>query len=173
MQTQRTESKVVQVAPDYENAKIKQMEEFAWNLQSRQEIHEEGDAEGKPSLFGGSYVIKTKVWHYVKLHFVRPLSTPGLDKIKGIEAEYFSLPLPAGPSLRWPLGLGILFMVMGLSTLGEDILVGLSVITAAALCGFWYYKALGGRKTASVEREASLARRRELDAQLSALTETA
>lgn len=43
---ERTESIVVQVSPEYENAKIKEMEMFGWNLQGRQEIHEEGEAYG-------------------------------------------------------------------------------------------------------------------------------
>lgn len=35
---ERTESTVIQVAPDYENDKIKEMEGFGWNLQGRQEV---------------------------------------------------------------------------------------------------------------------------------------
>ncbi len=99
---ERTESFVVQVAPNYENEKIKEMETFGWNLQGRQEMHEEGDAYGSPSenLLGGStYVIKTTVKHYVKLHFVRSLSLPNLDRIKPLEAEYFGLPFPEFPRL--------------------------------------------------------------------------
>lgn len=38
---ERTESIVVQVAPDYENDRIKEMGMFGWNLQGRQEIHRE------------------------------------------------------------------------------------------------------------------------------------
>ena len=57
---EKTESTVVQVAPSYENAKIKEMENFGWNLQNRQEIHEEGDAYGGPSVFSDEYIIKTK-----------------------------------------------------------------------------------------------------------------
>jgi len=97
---ERTESVVVQVAPNYENEKIKEMEMFGWNLQGRQEMHEEGDAYGSPSLLDSStYVIKTKVSHYVKLHFVRPLSLPNLDRIKPLEAQYFGLPFPEFPRL--------------------------------------------------------------------------
>ena len=56
----RTESTVTQVAPTYENEKIREMERFGWSLQGRQEIHEEGDAYGQESLSGSSYVIKTR-----------------------------------------------------------------------------------------------------------------
>jgi len=106
---ERTESTVVQVAPDYENAKIKEMEMFGWNLQSRQEIHEEGEAYSRPSYLDSStYVIKTKVKHYVKLHFVRPLNLPRLDQIKQIESEYFNLSFPVSPSLVWPVVITLL-----------------------------------------------------------------
>lgn len=96
---ERTESIVVQVAPEYENAKIKEMEIFGWNLQSRQEIHEEGDAYGRPSLLGDEYIIKTKVYRYVKLHFARSLDLPNLDKIRELENEYFGPPEPIFPRL--------------------------------------------------------------------------
>ena len=52
---ERTESEIVQVAPAYENAMIKHMELFGWNLQGRQEIHEEGDTTGglnRPGFHG-------------------------------------------------------------------------------------------------------------------------
>jgi|GEM_PF-1467934 hypothetical protein len=96
---EKTESTVVQVAPSYENAKIKEMENFGWNLQNRQEIHEEGDAYGGPSVFSDEYIIKTKVYHYVKLHFARSLDLPNLDKIRELEDEYFGLPEPDFPRL--------------------------------------------------------------------------
>lgn len=103
---ERTESIVVQVAPDYENVKIKEMESFGWNLHGRQEIHEKGDAYGRPSFIDRSeYIIKTKVYHYVKLHFTRSLSLPNLERIKALEAKYFSLPFPKFPRLAPPGGL--------------------------------------------------------------------
>ena len=97
---ERTESIVVQVAPDYENVKIKEMEAFGWNLQGRQEIHKEGEAYGRPSYIDSSeYIIKTTVYHYVKLHFVRNLSLPNIERIKALEARYFGLPFPNFPRL--------------------------------------------------------------------------
>jgi len=96
---ERTESTVVQVAPDYENAKIEEMQMFGWSLQSRQEIHEEGDAYGRPSfLFDDEYIVKTKVYHYVKLHFVRSLGLPNLHEIRQLESKYFG-PEPSFPRL--------------------------------------------------------------------------
>ncbi len=108
---ERTESIVVQVAPDFENFKIKEMESFGWSLSNRQEIHEKGDAYGRPSYISNStYVIKTTVNKYVKLHFVRNLGLANLDKVKSLESEYFNLPIPEFPSLVpflylifWPL----------------------------------------------------------------------
>lgn len=104
---ERTESIVIQVAPSYENARIKEMEMFGWNLQGRQEIHEEGEAYGRESFVGtGTYVVKTKVSKYVKLHFIRAFNTPNLKKIKQIEEQYFDLPFPELPGFKsflWPL----------------------------------------------------------------------
>lgn len=164
---ERTESLVVQVAPTYENAKIQQMEQFGWSLQGRQEIHEEGDAEGAPSIFGDTYVIKTKVSHYVKLHFVRPLSTPNLDRIKQIEAEYFSLPFPNGPSLKWPIGLAAFFFLGVIIGNPQDPVTGrLFFAVLTALCGFWVYRRVQRRNSARSTCEASLARQQELVEQL-------
>lgn len=102
----RTESIVVQVAPAYENAKIKEMEMFGWNLHGRQEIHEKGDAYGRPDFLDRStYLITTKVHHYVKLHFVRSLDLPNLDKIRELENEYRSLSVPRFPSIVPPGGI--------------------------------------------------------------------
>lgn len=76
------------------------MEQFGWSLQGRQEIHEEGDAYGRPSyLSDNTYVIKTKVSHYVKLHFVRSLALTNLPSIKSLEQQYFSIPFPEFPRL--------------------------------------------------------------------------
>lgn len=103
---ERTESVVVQVAPDYENEKIKEMEIFGWNLQGRQEIHEEGEAYGRPSYIDSNeYLIKTTVYRYVKLHFKRSLNLPNLEKIKELEEQYYSLSFPKFPHLFPPGGI--------------------------------------------------------------------
>ena len=105
---QRTESTVIQVAPDYENAMIKEMERFGWSLQSRQEIHEAGDAYTTENIFG-DYVTKRAISSYVKCHFSRSLSLPNLDKIRELESEYFGMPtpppLPSLPKLFPPGGI--------------------------------------------------------------------
>lgn len=108
---ERTESTVIQVAPDYENAMIKEMEQFGWSLQGRQEIHQEGDAYGRPSLLGGDYIITFKVHQYVKLHFIRSVNLPHLDQIRRLEKEYFNFPQPTFP---WPHkgSLAYYFMVL-------------------------------------------------------------
>jgi len=77
---ERTESVVVQVALGYENGKIQEMQMIGWNLQGRQEIHEDGDDYEQLG--------------YVSLHFTRSLSLKNPDKVKHIEAAYFSLPFP-------------------------------------------------------------------------------
>jgi len=163
---ERTESTVVQVSPDYENSKIKEMEMFGWNLQGRQEIHEKGEAYGRPSYLSNStYVVKTTVKHYVKLHFIRSLSLPNLDKIKQIESEYFSLQFPTPPSLTWPviiLGSGILGLFGGLRLIPGAILF-------LAVGGFWLNSRIKKRKV-TMEKCAQIARRmNELKSQLQAL----
>ncbi len=55
---ERTESIVIQVAPSYENTMIKEMEIFGWNLQSRKEIHEQGEPFGSTRIVSDSNVIK-------------------------------------------------------------------------------------------------------------------
>src|SRR5947209_7421150 len=97
---ERTESTVVQVAPSYENAKIREMEGFGWSLQGRQEIHEEGDALGE--VIGTRYVVKTKVSHYVKLHFTRNQSLPNIGHLRQLETEYRGLPFPKVPTFTVP-----------------------------------------------------------------------
>jgi len=167
---ERTESTVVQVAPDYENSKIKEMEMFGWNLQGRQEIHEEGEAYGRPSYLSSStYVVKTTVKHYVKLHFIRSLSLPNLDKIKQIESEYFSLPFPIPPSLKWPvilLGIGILTLI-GVLTGDKNLIPG--SIFFLAVGGFWLNSRIKKRKVAMEKCAQSARRMDELKSQLQAL----
>jgi hypothetical protein len=110
---ERTESSVVQVAPQYENEKIHEMQGFGWNLQGRQEVHQEGEAYGRPSYTDSStYIIKTKVHSYVKLHFVRALDLPHLNEIRQLEAEYFGQSFAQPPGMAVP-GCFTLFGIVG------------------------------------------------------------
>jgi len=152
---ERTESIVIQVTPAYENAKIKEMQLFGWNLQGRQEVHEEGDAYGRPSyLDRTTYLIKTKVYHYVKLHFVRSLSLPNLDKIRELENEYLSLPVPRFPSIVPPGGI-----------------IGIIVwLFLWFLWPFYYFLLYKGKKvTAEAQLEEMLRREQDIKQRLAAL----
>jgi hypothetical protein len=146
---ERTESIVVQVAPDYENAKIKEMEAFGWNLQGRQEIHEAGDAYGRPSFIDRTdYIVKVRVSHYVKLHFARSVDLPNLDRIKALEAQYFSLPFPNFPRL-FPPG-GVLGFV-------------LFFFFWYWLWPLWYFRGYKPRKAAAeAQLEATLRKQQEI-----------
>ncbi len=95
---ERTESNIIQVAPDYENNKIQEQEVFGWSLHGRQEIHQEGLAVGGPDFLGDGYTIKTKVNMFVKLHFVRSRELPNIDRIRELENEYNSLERPEYPT---------------------------------------------------------------------------
>ena len=96
---ERTESKVVQVAPDFENNKIQEQQVFGWNVQGRQEIHEEGDTEGGVDFIGDGFTIKTQVNKYVKLHLVRSMEEPHIAQIRELESEYNALERPQYPAL--------------------------------------------------------------------------
>ena len=162
---QRTESTIVQVAPDYENPMIKHMEGFGWNLAERQEIHEEGDTEGDFSLSSklfstyDEYVVKTRVSKYVKLHFARDRSLPNLAEIRTLEEEDNELEREI-PSLPW---LPSLFTIGGL---------------LIWLFGYWFvipYYFLGYRpKRAALEAKIAevVQKRREVAAQAFRLLET-
>ncbi len=106
---QRTESTIVQVAPGYENLMTQTMEKFGWSLQGQQEVRETGDAYATRQD-SGDYVIKTQVSQYVKLHFVRGLSLPNLDKIRRLESEYFGFLDPSFPKLFPPGGIAALIL---------------------------------------------------------------
>ena len=169
----RTESTVIQVAPAYENEKIKEMERFGWSLQGRQEMHEEGDAYGRESFSGSSYIITTKVKHYVKLHFVRSVSMKRLPEIKEIETEYNSLPFPTAGISKGPFilaGVGNLAIVGGLA--GNPSAGGFfsPVLLLLLPAGIWFFFQMQRSQKNGGIRAQSARRRDELFSQLSALT---
>lgn len=119
---ERTESKIVQVAPDAENEMVEMMQVFGWNLLNRQEVighlMVEGDDHNsfggilKSSLRsgdlpGGSLMnLERKVTydHYSKLQFSRSLSLPHLEQRKALQREFESLRYPAPPKQYLPGG---------------------------------------------------------------------
>lgn len=172
---ERTESVVVQVAPQYENEKISEMQMFGWNLQGRQEVHQEGDAYGRPSyLNSDNYVVKTKVSSYVKLHFIRSLNLRNLNEIQQIESEYHNLAIPAPKSYVVP---GCLIAFFAFAIFGvtpvlmkksvSDGLFGLAVyVTFAALGVLWLVSRIRKNQEAKTIRQQSLQRIEELKARL-------
>ncbi len=106
---ERTESKIIEVAPREETGVIQNLQSFGWNLQGRQEMRFEGNSVGRPDLFSGfggveSYTIVTEIHHYVKLHFVRSMNIPNLDRIHVLENEYFGMGFPDKPK-KVPVGI--------------------------------------------------------------------
>lgn len=162
---EQTESAVVQVAPDYENDKIKEMESFGWNLQGRQEIHEKGEAFGRPSYIDSStYVVKTTVYKYVKLHFARPKSLPGISKIRPLESEYQALPFPPSPGgLVWPVLFTLVPIPASIAMLADPMgkhgspgLGGLIIVAGWIALGiYWIKNRIRKRDAASSTRAAS------------------
>jgi hypothetical protein len=173
----RIESIVVQVAPSYENDKIQEMQIFGWNLQGRQEIHEEGDAYGRPSYVSDStYVVKTKVRHYVKLHFTRSLSLPNIDKVKQIEAEYFSLPFPGPASLVGPIVVMVFFGIgifPAIGAMSQNMAEGFGLLVVygvfVGLGYLWLQSRLKKRREAAATCGKSARRMKELRSALDAL----
>lgn len=177
---ERTESVVIQVAPQYENEKIAEMQMFGWNLHGRQEVHQQGEAYGRPSyLNSGNYVIKTTVHNYVKLHLVRSLTLPNVDQIRQIESEYFNLPFPSPVGFKLP-GCFTAFFAFGLLVaapvmmLGEGVLQGLGALAVygvfVALGVYWLKNRIKKNKEAQVIRRHSTQRMEQLRAHLSTLT---
>ena len=174
---ERTESFIIEVVPSYENAKIKQMEMFGWNLQGRQEIMGHlMEAKTSDSLFvamwrGGMEGATGKKYyeydHYVKLHFARSLNLPNLVEIKKLEAEYRNLPYPKIPSLKGPI-IFILFWLIGLvpnvqAPPGAPIIVTIFI----AIGGAWFYSRMNKRKVSMETRQQSEHRGKEIETQLS------
>ena len=153
------------------------MQMFGWSLQGRQEIHEEGEAYGRPSYVDSStYVVKTTVHHYVKLHFIRSLNLPNLEKVKQIESEYFSSTFPGPASLVGPI------VVMGFSGIGifpalgqmsQNVLGGLGMLAVYTLFIGLGYRWLKSRQNKRKEAETicakSVNRRSELKSELQLL----
>ncbi len=179
---ERTESVVIPVAPSYENQKIEAMQLFGWNLQGRQEIHEEGDAYGRPSYLSDStYIVKTTVHHYVKLHFVRSLNLPNIQPLKEIQQEYDSLPFPSAPSLKGP-GCLIAFFAIGLfpalAAMSEgQVAQGLGMLVVyglfVGLGVIWLRKRQEKRREVNEVSQRSLERAKELLAAARELSESA
>lgn len=171
---ERTESTVIQVAPSYEKQKIKEMEAFGWNLQGRQEIHEEGDAYGRPGYLDSStYIVKVKVSHYVKLHFVRALSLPNIQGIKQLETEYANLEFPQLPGLGWPIGITAFFalgVIMALANPQFGVPAAAFYLILAALGAFWISRRLPKRKAATEQQARSIARAGEIIREVTGLS---
>jgi hypothetical protein len=176
MEMERTESTVVQVAPQYENDKIKEMEGFGWNLQGRQEVHQEGDAYGRPSFDGSSYITKTKVHSYVKLHLVRALELPHLDEIRRLEAEYFAQAFAEMPGMK-AAGCFTLFGIAGIvicaAMSGQQGTPGLfgviMYLVWTALGVLWWRSRTAKRKAALEANTRSAARMGEIKAEVARL----
>jgi hypothetical protein len=163
----RTESVVIQVAPSHENDKIREMALFGWELYGRQEMAVAGNTTGTvtPGMFGGGTVtLTTQVRHYVKLHFARSLAMPGLEFVRGIEAEYFRQPFPKAPAPALPAGLAVVLAFIAINTFPYA--ACWVCLLLCALCGGWIWLCVKQRQEAEEVCAASLKRRQELVAQL-------
>lgn len=154
----RNESRVLQSAPMFENQLIQEMEKFGWSLQGRQEIHEVGDSKGADSFLGDKYVVKTKVSHYVKLHFTRDLDLPGLEGIRAVEREYFAVAYPSLPSWKWYLA-AVFCIASGLGIMDQSVGGALFTVAVGVALGAW---TLQRRASKVAARAAADSRRSQL-----------
>jgi len=92
----RTESTSFQVHPNDEQEQIKLMEAFPWSLLNSQEVK---TVDSHLEQRGDDIYSVTNSEHYVKLTFSRELDLPNLGKIKQLEQQFFSLPVPKYPKL--------------------------------------------------------------------------
>ncbi len=168
---ERTESKIIQANPDYENDMIREMGRFAWNLQGRQEIHEKGDAYGSPDIIGGGYTTRTEVSKYVKLHFVRSLDLSNLDRVRQIESEYFSLPFPSPPTEQTGCAIMMvmaILIVVSAIAMGEPTMILPGIFFAGI--GYYIFNEVKKKKENAIKIQEQSARRAEpLLAELKAL----
>jgi hypothetical protein len=105
----RSESTSFQVHPNDEQKQIKLMEAFHWSLLNSQEVK---TVDSHLERRGDNIYSVTNSEHYVKLTFSRELDLPNLDKIKQLEHQFFSLPVPDFPKL-FP-GTVLLYLVLTL-----------------------------------------------------------
>lgn len=178
---EQTESVVVQVAPDSENDKIAEMEHFGWSLQSRQEvIGHLREAETPDNLLAavgrgmkeGATGKKTYEYdHYVKLHFGRAKSLPGINKLRALEVEYSALPFPPSPGgLLWPVLFTLMPIPGGIAMISDPLgkqgspgLLGLIVVAAwIALGVYWIKKRTRKRAEVAAVRARSYNRAQEI-----------
>lgn len=177
----RSESIVVSVPPDSENECINERQLFGWNLQNRQEVvghlreAETPDGLGQAIWRGaveGATGKKTFEYdHYVKLHFARSMSTPNLDQIKSKESEYFNLPFPRVPSLKWPVLFSAFFAFGVLMTLVGPIPGAADAVylPMAGLGAWWINSRVKKQRATRQVLEQSANRMREIKAELQSI----
>jgi hypothetical protein len=181
----RTESFVASIAPEDENSKIQQMELFGWSLQGRQEIigplqraaipDSLLSAVGRGAWEGATGRTTVSRDHYVKLHFVRDPQMEGIERLRALENEYFSLQFPAAKGIVWPVLFTLMpipggFAMIAGATTGQGSgpgLQGLIVVAGwMALGVVWIRNRIRSRHQARATTEASIRRAYEIEQQL-------
>lgn len=151
---ERTESKIIQIAPSLEQQMIDVMSKFGWSLHGRQEIQIESGKGGRRRMTGElsrdlfipdgyKLVLESErsLRHYVKLHFIRPINFKNSDKLNVLENEYFSLEFLKRPRLKAPILLGCfssLFLLTVVKSTAKEV-AGFLLILSIGGCGYWLY----------------------------------
>jgi len=148
---ERTESKSIRIHPAQEESMVALMQRFGWNLLSSQEVKTKDSH--LESIDGKLYSV-TESEHYVKLTFSRSLSLPGLQQIRALENEYFSLIDPTDGSVGGPIFIAIIALVIGFAVgSGTAVLISLGIGGIAIAIGVSNYN--GNQKKANMRKYIS------------------
>lgn len=125
----RTESKVMEVDPNREQAAVEFMQIFHWNLMNAQHVKNKTKNTRLERRGDELYsVTETETEHFVVLTFSRDLDAPGIERIRALESEYRGLEASM-PSVPEKAGMGCAIVVCLLLTA----FFGLGIIIAL----FW------------------------------------
>lgn len=130
----RMESKSVSVLPAEEQEAIQKHEMFGWTLMSTQEIFNQ---DTKQEARGDQIWNVTTTTNYIKLMFQRDMDMPNIDKIKGLEEEYWpNFKLSKYPPSKLPgkVICGLVFLLAA----GGAIIISSGEGGGAALAGVFY-----------------------------------
>lgn len=153
---ERTESKIIEIAPKLEQDTINTMAKFGWSLQNRQEIQIHSGKETKRGLikrtenyrrdyqgnlfYDGAYeIVTTSIIHfdhYTKLHFSRAIAFRENQELNKLEQEYFLLRYAFVKKVTGWLVLGIIFAVLAVFSFSSNHI--LAIIFGAVSVLFFY-----------------------------------
>ena len=111
----RVETLIRDAAPHDAETQINLSARFHWRLKSSQRVRtehvrvptedthpEQKDEEASPAI-ETSPVTETEIEDFIQLVFERDIDEPNIDRIRALEAEYFSIVYPTKPGFMLPV----------------------------------------------------------------------